>query len=166
MTRRRALAEASVELTPLIDVVLLLLIFFMVSASFIRESQLGIELPTASGQPRAMQSAALEVAVYRNGDYRVNGEPVDAGALSAHLAALVAAGQGTRPDELLLTIAADAGSTHQAVVLALEAAGRAGLTRISMLTHQGDGPAAPAVQPDAPGNSSSSSEKDGKPHAG
>ena len=146
MTRRRTLAEASVELTPLIDVVLLLLIFFMVSASFVRESRLGIELPEAAGEPPAMDSANVEIAVHRDGAYRINGKRVAGGSLPDLLAAIVAAGGESKPREVGVVIAADADSTHQAVVMALDAAGQAGLRQVSLLTRQRDDtPAQPAV---------------------
>ena len=64
--------EASVELTPLIDVVFLLLIFFMVSTTFIRETQLKINLPEASGELQEVEPDFIEVTVDRAGDYAVN----------------------------------------------------------------------------------------------
>ena len=138
MIRRRAPAEASVELTPLIDVVLLLLIFFMVSTSFVRESRLGIELPGATGEPGDMDSAAVEVSVRRDGTYRVNGKSVSGNSLPDLLAAIVEAGEGSPAGAVGLVIAADARSTHQAVVMALDAARQAGLRRVSLLTQERD----------------------------
>ena len=164
MTRRKPLAEASVELTPLIDVVLLLLIFFMVSASFIRDSQLGIELPAASGEPRSMGPATVEVTVHRDGTYRVNGNPVAGDSLSGLLAALAEARDEALPGEARLVIAADARSTHQAVVLALEAASQTGLKRISLLTQQRDNRALPATG--ATGAGALPHDDGGEPHAG
>lgn len=164
MARRRALAEASVELTPLIDVVLLLLIFFMVSTSFIRETQLGIELPAASGEPRVMDAAVVEVAVHRDGSYRVNGKAVAGESPSGLRAALVQARDRSSPGEVRLVIAADARSTHQAVVMALEAAGQAGLQRVSLLTRQGEGPA--SEEPDAAGPGTAPPVDRGDSHAG
>ena len=138
MTRRKGLAEASVELTPLIDVVLLLLIFFMVSASFVREVRLGIELPGAAGEPRGIDPVAVEITVRRDGGYRVNGKPVAGGSFPDLLAAIVEAGEGSASGEVGV-IAADANSTHRAVVMALDAAGQAGLREVSLLTRQRDG---------------------------
>ena len=150
MRRRGALAEASVELTPLIDVVLLLLIFFMVSASFVGESRLGIELPGAVGEPRAVHAADVEISVHRDGAYRVNGTPVAGGSLPDLLAAIVEAAEGAQGGEVGLAIAADAETTHQAVVLALDAAGQAGMRRVSLLTRQpDDAPFRPGTAPQA-----------------
>ena len=69
---RRPQEEATVEMTPLIDVVFLLLIFFMVSTTFIRETQLKIELPEASGELLEIDKDIIEVTVDRNGEYAVN----------------------------------------------------------------------------------------------
>ena len=164
MIRRRALAEASVELTPLIDVVLLLLIFFMVSTSFVRESRLGIELPGATGEPAGMDSAAVEVSVHRDGAYRVNGKPVAGNSLPDLLAAIVEAGAGSPAGAVGLVIAADARSTHQAVVMALEAAGQAGLRRVSLLTQERDDVPAQASRPADP--APPPTENGAEPHAG
>ncbi|MCY4565012.1 MAG: biopolymer transporter ExbD, partial [Gammaproteobacteria bacterium] len=127
MIRRRAPAEASVELTPLIDVVLLLLIFFMVSTSFVRESRLGIELPGAAGEPGGMEPAAVEVLVQRDGAYRVNGKPVAGNSLADLLAAIVEASEGSPAGAVGLVIAAAARSTPHAVVMGPDAAPPAGL---------------------------------------
>ena len=70
--RRRGRHEATVELTPLIDVVFLLLIFFMVSTTFIRETQLKINLPEASGELQEVESGTIEITIDRGGDYAVN----------------------------------------------------------------------------------------------
>lgn len=164
MARRKALAEASIELTPLIDVVLLLLIFFMVSASFVRESRHGIELPGAAGEPRAMEAATVRISVHRDGAYRVNGRSVAGGSVPELSAAIVEAGAGFQNVDAGVVIAADAHSTHQAVVMALDAAGQAGLRRVSLLTQRRDDAPSQASDPGdasgvAPGNGS-------EPHAG
>ena len=164
MTRRRALAAASVELTPLIDVVLLLLIFFMVSTSFVRESRLGIELPGAAGEPRVMDPASVEIRVHRDGAYRVNGKPVAGGSLADLLSAITEAGEGFTSGQGGLVIAADANSTHQAVVMALDAAGQAGLHRVSLVTQPRGDPAPRATGPEAPGTEPA--DDGAQPHAG
>lgn len=146
MSRRSSLAEATVELTPLIDVVFLLLIFFMVSTTFIRESQIGIDLPGASGGPRAEAGAAtIEIAVRRGGTYLVDGEPVPGDSLVALTTALRQAQALRQGTELRVAIVADARSTHQSVVRVLEAAGQAGMPHISLITrHPEDSETSPA----------------------
>jgi len=66
--------EISVNLTPLIDVVFLLLIFFMVSTTFTRETQLSLTLPEAQGMPPESPAQAVEVLVSPLGEYLINGE--------------------------------------------------------------------------------------------
>ena len=133
---RRGRHEASVELTPLIDVVFLLLIFFMVSTTFIRETQLKIDLPEAAGELQEIEEAIIEITVDRLGDYAVNDRLLVNSEISTLIRALeevlsTAAAPGSR-----LIITADANAAHQSVVRAMDAAGKVGLTRISITTQQ------------------------------
>jgi biopolymer transport protein ExbD len=133
--RRRGRHEANVELTPLIDVVFLLLIFFMVSTTFIRETQLKINLPESSGELQELEPGTIEIVVDRGGDYSVN----DRLLVDSEKATLVRALREVMDLEQatpLVVITADALSTHQAVVRAMDAAGTVGLTRISITTRQ------------------------------
>ena len=125
------------ELTPLIDVVFLLLIFFMVSTTFIRETQLKIDLPEAAGELQEVEDDVIEVTVDRLGDYSVNGRLLvnnDIRTLVRALQEVVAEGGGEASSRLIVT--ADANAAHQAVVRAMDAAGKVGLTRISITTQQ------------------------------
>ncbi len=134
-TQKRGHHEASVELTPLIDVVFLLLIFFMVSTTFLRETQLKIDLPEAAGELQEVEDDVLEITVDRLGDYAVNDRLLvnnDIRTLIRALEDALAEGQPSRR----IIITADAGTTHQAVVRAMDAAGKVGLTRISITTKQ------------------------------
>ena len=133
---RRGRAESNVELTPLIDVVFLLLIFFMVSTTFIRETQLQINLPESSGELLEVEPDVLEVTVGRNGDYAVNGRVL----VNNELRTLVRALEEVAPVEGngRLIITADADAAHKAVVRAMDAAGQAGLTQLSITTRQPD----------------------------
>ena len=135
--RRRGRHEATVELTPLIDVVFLLLIFFMVSTTFIRETQLKINLPEASGELQEVEPGTIEITVDRSGDYAVN----DRVLVNSEKRTLVRALQEVRdPDDPSprVIITADAKASHQAVVRAMDAAGNVGLTRVSITTQQPD----------------------------
>lgn len=130
-SRRRAGIEAN--LTPLIDVVFLLLIFFMVSTTFTHENQLRIELPEAEGE--ASESLTrLDLYIMRDGSYSLNGQ----GLVDRDIATLMAAlEQGARGDlEQPLVISADAATTHESVVRAMDAAGRVGLTRVRLASQQ------------------------------
>lgn len=137
---RRERHEVNVELTPLIDVVFLLLIFFMVSSTFIRESQVKINLPEASGEVREVEAGVVEITVDRGGEYSVNGRILVNAELSTLLRALrelKTSGATVNPDKRVI-ITADANAAHQFVVRAMDAAGKVGLTRISITTQQSE----------------------------
>jgi biopolymer transport protein ExbD len=125
-----------VELTPLIDVVFLLLIFFMVSTTFIRETQLKINLPEAAGELQEIEEKIIEITVDRLGDYAVNERLLVNNELHTLVRALeqVLETEGSRGSRLIIT--ADANAAHQSVVRAMDAAGKVGLTRISITTQQ------------------------------
>jgi|TARA_R110000772_G_scaffold163459_2_gene274673 biopolymer transport protein ExbD len=130
--RRQQAAEVGVNLTPLIDVVFLLLIFFMVSTTFTRETQLTLDLPEANGEPREVVEQQVEVLVDEEGRYRVNGQPLVDNRVRTLQAAIykVSAGDTTLP----LVIAADAQAAHQAVVRAMDAAGQMGFVHMNIST--------------------------------
>ena len=133
--RRRGRHEATVELTPLIDVVFLLLIFFMVSTTFVRETQLKIDLPEASGEVQEVEPETIEIIIDRRGDYSVSGRLL----VNSEKSTLIKALQDVRnPDATSsrVVITADAQAAHQAVVRAMDAAGSVGLTQISITTRQ------------------------------
>ena len=125
--------EPELNLTSLIDVVLLLLIFFMVSTTFVDESRIKLQLTNASTEPAAEQKKdPIEVAVTATGEYRVNGQ-VLINTSPSTLSAAVSKIAGERRD-LPVTIRADARSTHQSVVTAMDVLGRLGFKAISIAT--------------------------------
>ncbi|MDA1074828.1 MAG: biopolymer transporter ExbD [Proteobacteria bacterium] len=133
--KRRGRHEATVELTPLIDVVFLLLIFFMVSTTFIRETQLKLDLPQASGELQEMEGEFIEITVDRRGEYALNGRVLVDNELKTLVRALEEARKANSSENRLI-VTADANASHQAVVRAMDAAGKVGLTRISITTKQ------------------------------
>lgn len=133
--RRRRRDEAGVDLTPLIDVVFLLLIFFMVSTTFIRETQLKIDLPEASGELQEIEEDIIEITVDRRGDYSVNQQILVNNELDTLLRALRER-LGEREPTIRVIITADANAAHADVVRAMDAAGRVGLSRVSITTRQ------------------------------
>jgi len=132
--RRQRSEEVGVNLTPLIDVVFLLLIFFMVSTTFTRETQLSIDLPEATGKLKEAQDKQIEILIDETGSYRVNGKGLVDDRMRTLQAAIykIAAGDTTLP----MIITADAQSSHQSVVRAMDAAGQMGFVHLSITTRQ------------------------------
>ena len=129
----RAKTEPEVNLTSLIDVVLLLLIFFMVSTSFVKESQISITLPEAESEAVAQEvPEQLEIMITEQGTYLVNGRELVNSRPETIRNALQRVSTGDT--SLPLTISADANARHQHVVTAMDVAGRLGFTRISIAT--------------------------------
>lgn len=124
--------KTDVSLTPLIDVVFLLLIFFMVTTTFNHHASIRIELPEASNAPQSEQQKDLEVIIDRGGQYYIDGLSLldnQARTLSAALAKMVEKYEAEK-----VVIRADAQAPHQAVVSVMDAAGKLGLTQISIAT--------------------------------
>ncbi len=134
--RRQKLDEVGVNLTPLIDVVFLLLIFFMVSTTFTRETQLKIDLPQArSGE--TVDSAApqqIEVTISATGETAINDKVLIDPSLEKLMAALQRESAGD--NNLPVIITADAQTPHQAVITAMDAAGQLGFGRLRLTTSQ------------------------------
>lgn len=129
----RAKTEPEVNLTSLIDVVLLLLIFFMVSTSFVKESQITIRLPEAEVRAPAQETPQqIEIMITEQGGYLVNGRELVNNRPETVRNALRSVSGGDT--SLPLTISADANARHQHVVTAMDVAGRLGFTRISIAT--------------------------------
>ena len=124
--------DTNVELTPLIDVVFLLLIFFMVSTTFIRETQLKIDLPEAAGEQQKPEGVPLEISISAEGEYSIDNQLLVNSQLETVKRGLQEASGGDLERRLIVT--ADANATHQAVVQAMDAAGQVGVTRISITT--------------------------------
>ena len=132
--RRQAQEEVSVNLTPLIDVVFLLLIFFMVSTTFTRETQLAIDLPEASGEVREQEQKQIEIVISKEGDFAVNGRSLVNSQLDTLKSALGKVSDGD--SRLPLVITADANTPYQSVVTAMDAAGQLGFANLSMTTRK------------------------------
>jgi biopolymer transport protein ExbD len=125
--------EPEVNLTSLIDVVLLLLVFFMVSTSFLRETEIRLRLPEAEAVDREEEAQSpLEITVTADGGFLVDGREVINRRPDTLRRALVQAAGDDRARPV--TIRADARTEHQAVVTAMDVAGRLGFTRINIAT--------------------------------
>jgi biopolymer transport protein ExbD len=130
--------EPDLNMTSLIDVVLLLLIFFMLSTRFVDESRLTIRLPEAGIEPRATEVRDnVEIEVTAEGGYRVNGRALVNNSPDTLSVAVGQASAGNRG--VPITIRADARTTHQSVVTAMDVVGRLGYRQINVATVS-DGP--------------------------
>ena len=129
----RPRAQVEVNLTSLIDVVLLLLIFFMVSTSFVKQSQITISLPEAESSAQVVETPEqIEIMIAASGLYMVNGRELINSRPETIRNAIQKVSNGD--NSLPLTISADANAKHQDVVTAMDVAGRLGFTQISIAT--------------------------------
>ena len=129
----RPRTQPEVNLTSLIDVVLLLLIFFMVSTSFVKQSQISISLPQADSSSIVEEvPEQIDIMITETGTFLINGRELINNRVETIRNALqkVSGGNNTLP----LTISADANAKHQYVVSAMDVAGRLGFKQISIAT--------------------------------
>ena len=125
--------QPEVNLTSLIDVVLLLLIFFMVSTSFVKQSQISISLPEAENTSIVEEVPdQIDIMITADGTYLVNGRELINNRAETIRNALQKVSTGR--NDLPLTISADANAKHQDVVTAMDVAARLGFTKISIAT--------------------------------
>lgn len=129
----RPRSQPEVNLTSLIDVVLLLLIFFMVSTSFVKQSQIAIRLPQADSAAVVEElPEQIDIMITSTGTYLVNGRELINNRPETIRNALRKVSGGN--SDLPLTISADANALHQHVVTAMDVAGRLGFTKINIAT--------------------------------
>ena len=126
--------EISVNLTPLIDVVFLLLIFFMVSTSFTRETQIELELPKADVEPLETKVDSLEISIDKEGRYFVNGKALVNKSIDTLKRAITSIIE-SNPDVAVI-LSADANTPYQSVVTAMDATSQLGITNLKMATQR------------------------------
>ena len=136
--KRQSVSEEGINLTPLIDVVFLLLIFFMVSTTFTKETHLKLALPEADGEPMPEVVEKIEVLINADGSYSVNGKPLINTQLQTLLTAIEKIGQGNT--KLPFVITADANVPYQSVITAMDVAGRLGYVNQIITTKRPEGP--------------------------
>ena len=134
--KRRIQDEPSINLTPLIDVVFLLLIFFMVTTTFTRETRLQVNLPEAEAETLSTQSERLEIVVSRDGSFALNGQTLVNGRVETLLRGLALESDGNL--DLPVVVVADSQASHQSVVTAIDAIGQAGFARLSIATQRSE----------------------------
>ncbi|WP_333845052.1 ExbD/TolR family protein [Pelomicrobium sp.] len=130
--RGRQKDEPRIDFVPLIDVLLVILIFLMVTTTYNRYSELQINLPEAGAEKQPERPNEITVAVDPAGQYTVNHQPVRFTGIEALVESLRRAAAGAA--EPVIVIAADAKATHQSVVNVMEAARIAGYSRITFTT--------------------------------
>ena len=131
--RRKPRENVEINLASLLDVVFILLLFFVVSSTFNREAQLKVELPQAESAEVAQENGKhLEISIAADGSYALNGQALVKSDLATLSSALQRESAGD--SSLPLVISADARTAHQAVVTAMDAAGKLGFSRLRITT--------------------------------
>jgi biopolymer transport protein ExbD len=134
--RGRNREEPEINLIPMIDVLLVILIFLMVTTSYAKFSELQINLPQAGGEASPTTVKPINVSVDASQHYAINEQPLAVANITTLAAALKTAA-GTQTDPTIV-INADAKATHQSVIDIMEAARVAGFGRITFTTQQGE----------------------------
>ena len=124
--------DPEINLIPLIDVLLVILIFLMVTTTYARFSELQITLPEARGDTARDVPTQITVNVDATGNYVVNHAAPTSGGVEGLVAALQTAAQGGK--DPVVVISADANATHQSVIRVMDAARRAGYPRVTFVT--------------------------------
>ena len=128
----RTREEPEINFIPLIDVLLVILIFLMVTTTYQRVAELQITLPEASADPMQNRPREINVGVDTQGHYVIDRKPVQFTGVGALADALKAAAGNAK--EPVVVINADANATHQSVINVMEAARQAGLIHITFAT--------------------------------
>ncbi len=131
--RQRPQPELDVNITPLIDVVFLLLIFFMVSTTFKQDFEVSIELPKASSEDK-LQNKMLNIMISPTGSYYLNNIKLKNDTALTLKTVLLETSKGNLA--LPIVISADGKTPHQAVIQAMDAARQAGFSKLTFATQQ------------------------------
>ena len=130
--RGRYKEEPEINLVPLIDVMMVILIFLMITTTYSKYTELQINLPTADAEKQIERSNEINVLVNSQGQYVINKAPVAFSSIEQLAGELRRAGAGLR--EPVVIISADATATHQSVIRVMEASRIAGLSQITFTT--------------------------------
>ncbi len=132
--RGRHREEPEINFIPLIDLLLVILIFLMVTTTYSKYAELQINLPEASAEKAPDRPQVINIGVDANGKYAVNNTPVAFGGVDAFANVLKDTASAGSMKDPVIAIGADAGTTHQAVINVMEAARLVGFTKISFTT--------------------------------
>ena len=130
--RGRARDEPDINLIPLIDILIVILIFLFLTTTYSRFAELQINLPEASAERSSDKPQVLSVAVDASGKYAINGAATAFGNTQSFASAMKEAAKGSK--DPVVAISADAAATHQAVINVMESARLAGYNHISFTT--------------------------------
>ena len=132
--RGRKSEEPEINFIPLIDLLLVILIFLMVTTTYSKYAELQINLPEASAEKAPDRPQVINIGVDNGGKYSVNSTPVIFNSVEAFSNVLRDTAATASMKDPVIAIGADAGATHQAVVNIMEAARLVGFTKISFTT--------------------------------
>jgi biopolymer transport protein ExbD len=135
--RKRRKEEPEINLIPFIDVLLVVVIFLMLSTTYSKFTELQIKLPSADVDKQRDYPKEMIVAVSSDGRYAINKTPVDGSQVNLLATAMHA--QASAGKDTVVIISADAAAPHQAVVMVMEAARRAGLAQLTFATQTAEG---------------------------
>ena len=127
--RRKKRIESPPDITPMIDVVFLLLIFFMISTTFIKTTGIKITLPEASADKIKTEKTELKLAISDKGEIYIDGEKVGLGDLSN-----IFTSAAKEAKESIVIISADENASHGTVVKVMDSAKHSGITRLAIET--------------------------------
>ena len=121
--------DPEINLIPMIDVLLVILIFLMVTTTYTKFAELQINLPSAQAERQPERPAEINVTVSASGEYTIDRKPITFSDVNAFAQAMRAAGTGLK--EPVIVIDADANASHQSVIRVMEAARIAGYPQVS-----------------------------------
>lgn len=130
--RKPTIEPVDINLTPMIDCLLFLIVFLLLATTFNHFSKLNIVLPQAEGVPITEKNQRIEVAVQKDGSYLINGIAL-AGTGEAEITSMIRQEVGDNR-KLLFVISADANTTHQSVVKVMDIAGKMGFLNLNIST--------------------------------
>jgi biopolymer transport protein ExbD len=132
LRERQRWEDPELNLISLVDVVLMMLVFFMMTTHFIQSTSVNVELPSAGAPPVYTRTDGIEVTVDAEGHYFVDQKAL-AGTDAASLRDALLAAAGDKRDQPII-LRADARSTHQSVVTVMDVAGALGFAQLQILT--------------------------------
>ena len=130
--KRSSVEDIHINLTPLIDCLLFILVILLLTTTFTQQSRINLSLPDAQGVPPKQYDQKIEVMVDSSGHYAVNGQALSTKEMTDLNTAIRQAAHDRR--DLMFVIAADAQATHQDVIRVMDVAGQLGFVNINIST--------------------------------